>query len=282
MATKKQKKIIKTFFIFLIISSLVALRYFYVKSSKPQKIYGSISSKNIDIKALDSQKISKIYFKEKDIIKKNDVLIEFDLSDIKAKIQHIKAKIGYENEKLTLLKFEEESTLEKYLNSKKDDIVDVKEVNSNLKKLEKNQLLYKLQKAKIDLLQSELSQVKNEKKKAFIYSPVDGQILENFVYVGKPTYPKEKLLSISDEKSASLNVKVRKKALQKFKINDEFNIAIADISGTTFQGKIFDIIEDKENFSESTLKLSINQIKKSPDEKTYHLTSGMRANIENE
>lgn len=282
MATKKQKKIIKIFFIFFILSSLAALRYFYVKSAKTQKIYGSISSKNIDISALDSQKISKIFFKEKDIIKKNDLLIEFDLSDIKAKIQHIKTKIDYENEKLTLLKFEEENSLEKYLNSKKEDIVDVKKVNSNLKKLEKNQLLYKVQKAKIDLLQSELSQVKNEKKKAFIYSPVDGQILENFAYIGKTTYPKEKLLLISDEKSASLNVKVRKKDLQRFRLNDEFNIAIADMPDVKFQGKIFDILDDKENYYESTLKLSINQIKKSPDEKNYQLISGMSANIQNE
>ena len=39
----------------------------------------------------------------------------------------------------------------------------------------------------------------NEKKKSFIYSPIDGQIVKNFSYIGKNTYAKEKLLSISED-----------------------------------------------------------------------------------
>ncbi|KKM57502.1 hypothetical protein LCGC14_1550690, partial [marine sediment metagenome] len=30
--------------------------------------------------------------------------------------------------------------------------------------------------------------------------PIDGQIVENFTYIGKTTFEKEKLLSISDQK----------------------------------------------------------------------------------
>ncbi|HEU64508.1 MAG TPA: efflux RND transporter periplasmic adaptor subunit [Chlamydiae bacterium] len=200
MAKKNKKKIVKTLFICLIILSLAFLRYFYVKSTKPKKMNEVISTKYIDIAALDNQKISKIHFKEKDFVKKQDLLLEFDITEIRTKIKHIKTKIDYENEKLNLLKFEEEKALETYLNSKKDDKFDIKEVHSNLKKLEKTQLLFKIQKAKIDMFIAELARVKNEKKKAFIYSPIDGQIVENFTYIGKTTFEKEKLLSISDQK----------------------------------------------------------------------------------
>ncbi|NGX49808.1 MAG: hypothetical protein K940chlam5_01412 [Candidatus Anoxychlamydiales bacterium] len=199
MAKKKQKKIIKTLFICLVILSVVFLRYFYVKSTKSKKTNAVIATKYIDIAALDNQKISKVHFKEKDFVKKQDLLLEFDITDIKTKIKHIKTKIDYENEKLTLLKFEEEKSLETYLNSKKDEKTDIKVVHSNLKKLEKKQLLFKIQKAKIDMFIAELARVKNEKRKAFIYSPIDGQIVENFTYIGKTTFEKEKLLSISDE-----------------------------------------------------------------------------------
>ncbi len=193
MALKKQKKIIKILFIFFVLLSLVSLRFFQIKSIKSKK------DSNIDIRALATQKISKIYFKENDFVKKQDLLLEFDRTGIEMKIKHIKAKIDYEKEKLALLKFKEEKALEAYLNSKKDGKFDLKEVNSNLKTLEESQLLFKIQKAKVDLLLSELDLVKNEKKKSFVYSPIDGQIVKNFAYIGKVTFEKEKLLSISDE-----------------------------------------------------------------------------------
>lgn len=199
MAIKKQKKTIKILLIVFVISSIIFLRYFYVKSIRPKKMARAISTKYIDISALENQKISKVHFNEKDFIKKQDLLIEFDVTDIKAKIHHIKSKIDYENEKATLLKFEEDRALETYLNSKKDDKFDPKDVNFNLKQLEKKQVLFNIQKAKIEMLKSELAVFKNEKKKAFIYSPIDGQIVKNFSYIGKNTYAKEKLLSISEE-----------------------------------------------------------------------------------
>ncbi|NGX44176.1 MAG: hypothetical protein K1060chlam3_00341, partial [Candidatus Anoxychlamydiales bacterium] len=80
MAKKKQKKIVKSLFIFLIILSVVFLRYFYVKSPKSKKMPEVISTKYIDIAALDNQKISKVHFKEKDFVKKQDLLLEFDIT----------------------------------------------------------------------------------------------------------------------------------------------------------------------------------------------------------
>lgn len=280
MKNKKQKKIIKTFFICLVISSLIALRFFYVKSIKSKKIYGNISTKCIDICALDNKKVIKSYFKEKDYIQKGDLLAEFDLTDINLKIKQIKTKINYEKEKETLLKFKEGNALEIYLNSKKDVTNDIKDINANLKKLEETQLLHKIQKSKIQMLEAQLLPAKQEKKKSFVYSPINGQITDAHAYSGKLLQAKEKLFSISNEENIWIDVKTRKADLEKFKLNDSFNISIKEIPDVKFKGKIFDI--SKYNDYDICLKVSINQIKKSPDEKTYLPVSNMSALLEYE
>lgn len=280
---RKNHKFFKAVLVCFVILSLIGLRYFYLKSGSlrptSRAISGTICTKSMDLLSQNKAKIKKIYVKQNDVVRKGDKLADLDTSIIDAKINRVKAKIAYEKEKANYFKLNEEKSLEEYLNAKKDSSLDIKETNGKLSHLEKSQLLYKIEKSKIDLLDTENAYLKVKKQKSAIFSPKNGQIVDINVFQDKFINTKEKLFTISDSENIWVDVKVNKSDLSKYKLGDRFDFEITDFSDARFQGKVFDIaqIEDEDGFI--NLKLSINQIKENPSEKTYPLQSGMTANF---
>lgn len=279
----RNHKFFKAVLVCFVILTLIGLRYFYLKSGSlrptTRAISGTINTKNMDILSQNKAKIKKIYVKKNAFVKEGDKLIDLDTSIIDAKINRIKSKIAYEKEKANYFKLNEEKALEEYLNAKKDTSLGIKETNGKLSHLEKSQLLYKIEKAKIDLLDTENAYLKEKKRKCTIFSPKNGQIVDVSVYQDKFINTKEKLFTISDSENIWIDVKINKNDLSKYRLGDNFDLEIKEFSEAKFQGKVFDIatIEDEDGFI--NLKLSINQLKESPTEKTYLLQSGMRANF---
>ncbi|NGX62851.1 MAG: hypothetical protein KR126chlam6_00253 [Candidatus Anoxychlamydiales bacterium] len=278
---KKQKTKINSFIIIFILAALVGARYLYIKTAKESNFYGAIKTKSVDILAPKSQKIVKVYVIEKDFVKKGDLLAELDKSAIDGKIKQVKTKITYEKEMANLLKFKEERAFQEYINVKKDEAIELKDITVKLKTLEENQLLYKIQKAKIETFEAKLELLRSESQKSYIYSPISGQVTHLFANNGDLFFSKQKLFSINDVNDNWIELKVRKKNLSKYKLKDSFNIVIDNFSDIKFNGKIFDINETKSS-ENAVLKISINQLKNSPDEKTAKLASNMKANLYHE
>lgn len=280
----KRKKIISFFSIFIIIFILIITRHFYFKKIYQHPITGTICSKEVEIYSLESGKIQKIFFDENDLIKKNDLLIQFDSSLIDKKINQIQATIEYEKTKQNLLKFDEEKILEEYLNCKKDNNNDQKGINSKLKILESLQLQRTIQQKKICKLETELYFQEERKKNLSIYSPCNGRIQNITVNTDQNIRSKDKLLTISDSDKIWLSAKIRNNKSLKYKIGDDFSIFIEEIPDSKFQGKIFFIsnLEKNNRHQFVDIKLSINQLKMKPNEATHLLTNGMKAQFKYE
>lgn len=283
---KKNHKVFKALLICFVIVAIIGLRYIYLKSGplKPtaKALAGTITTKYIDVFSQNNSKIKTVFVKENDFVKKGDKLTQLDSSIIDAKINQNKAKTAYEKAKANFFKFNEEKALEEYLNAKKDTSLDIKETNDKLSHLEKMQLLYKIEKAKIDFLDSENAYLKETKQKCTIFSPKDGQIVDIDVFQDKYVDLKEKLFTIADSENIWVDIKINKKDLSKYQLGKSLDLKIKDFSYAKFQGTIFDISSLEDTSDSINLKLSINQIKESPEEKTLRLQTGMTAKLMHE
>jgi multidrug resistance efflux pump len=247
----------------------------YVKKTNPKILDGIVVTKQIDIFSITPAKIEKLLIKENDFVKKDQLLVDFDSSILDTKIKEIQAKIDYESTKENLLKFKEEKALEEYLNCKKEQMQDLE--NDKLKLLEAIQQEHRLQKAKIESLKAKIPCLEKERQNLSIHSPCDGQIKDISVYINQNIQPSNKLFIISQNDHIWIKAKT-KKTVKEFKIGDTFDIVFDDFPKVKFQGKIFSITDSIENDVQYVdLKLSFNQIKETPNEKTLLLADGMKA-----
>lgn len=285
MKAKKRKKIIKSLGIFFVLIILIGSRYWYIKKYNHKPLYGEVFSKEISILPLENGKIQKLLVKENDFVKKDDPLVQFDMNLLETKIKQVQTKIDYEKAKENLIQLNEKQVLDEYLNYKKDKEQDLVEVDNKLKLLESIQLSHIMQKAKIRKLQAKLSFIEEKKKTQFIYSPCNGQIKNLFVCINQNVKSDEKLMTVADLDQIWIDTKVQRKEMSKFKIGDNFNIKIKDYPDSKFQGKIFFISnyeKDIAKYAYVDLKVSVNQLKKKPNEENHLLATGMKAYLKHE
>jgi len=274
----RQNKFLKGLIIFFIISLFISGRFFYIKNFQKKPLLGIVCAKSIEITSPLNSKIEKVLVKENSFVKKNDELILLDNKLIDSKIKQLDLRISYENEKMNFFKFNENKALEEYLNIKKDETQEIKEINNKLKKLEEKQLSLKIQKAKINMFKHEkdfLNEIKNNKS---ISSPCDGVVSNVFVLDNQNINLRDKMLAIINTDNMWIETKIEKKNLFKYPLGDSFAIFIKDFPKTKFQGKIFDI---KSIDNDVYIKLSINQIKQDPKE-IFVYPIGMQANLKHD
>lgn len=277
----KNKKAKVSFVFLLILFVFIGCGYLYFKKRNDNKYYGTISASEIAVMSLDSGKIQKIAINECDIVKENDLLIQLDAGLMDNKIKQIQAEIEYEKAKENLLKLKENTSLEEYLNCKKNKNQDSEVVNSKLKLLESIQSSHNLQLKKIVMLEAELSYYNEKKKNLFICSPCNGKIQNLFANKNQNVKSGEKLLTVLPTDRVWLTAKM---PIAKYKIGDDFNIFIENYPGSKFKGKIFSVSNSNKNksFGCVDVKLSVNQIKTRPNEAVLPLAGGMKACIKHE
>jgi len=275
---KNSIKTIKFALLIVVVISFVFARVWVIYFFKKENISGKVVFKEINIYPEKEGKVINLNCKENDIVNKDDLLVEIDISDIKAKISRLKKEIDLEKANINLAKNDEKKKLEEYLNCKKDDGQNEKVLNEKLKSLEELQLKNKINKAKIEFLISKLSQLEIEEKKAFIYSPCAGKVLDVQTIKGQNLIKKQKLFTILDEESIWVESKIKKNALEKIK-NNLVNFVFQEYKNKKFQGKVFFEEEDKVYPEYFLIKLSINQIKSTPNEKVCHFSPNMKADI---
>jgi multidrug resistance efflux pump len=238
----KKSKFIKYFFIFFILISLASLRYYYVKNIS-KKIFGEIKFFNLDILSNQKGQIDKVYVKNNDYVRKNDILFEYKKDRLEAKKNIFLAKLNLLNEKKNLIKYSEKNIMDEYLNIKKENTLPV-EIKNKLNELEKKQLELNILLAKENELKEKINLLDIEIKNRYFRSPIDGKI-ENFnVFENQYVFFANKLLTIVDEKKIWIESKVSKKFLDKNKKNQRFEAFFLSKPNIKFEAVLNEISDD--------------------------------------
>lgn len=278
---KLNNKKIFSLIVLLLAFVLVFSKFLFSQKTIQDDLCGVVYSNEIEVISLETAKVDKLCHKENDVVKTNDLLVILDSSLIDNKIKQLESNIDYETTKLNFIKAKEEKILEEYLNFKKDKTKDVKEINAQLKILEEIQQQNVLEQKKILTFEKQISYLNEKKKSFFIYSPCDGLVKNIKVKENQNISSKEKLLTISDLQNVWVLTRVYLNKSSDVEIGDNFDIVIENFPTSKYEGKVFyisDIQKDKDS-KFVDLKLSVNQIKQTPNEPTNFLNSGMKAQI---
>lgn len=217
--------------------------------------------------------VDKIFFKEGDFVKKDDLIAKFVTADIEASIKQkeaelISAKAELENTETILIsnlsllaknsKIEYEGAkqeFEKYLKLYEKNYINILELN-----LKKNTMIekeIKLENAKNDLIsskngpnrkivlanlenkESSLKFEKEQEKKYYIVAPYDSYIRERYIDVGETVAPYSELFLISSLGDKIVEIELDEKYSEKIKVGDEIKIYSFGNENTTANGKIY-------------------------------------------
>ncbi|MBN2479777.1 MAG: efflux RND transporter periplasmic adaptor subunit [Parachlamydiales bacterium] len=277
---RKHRKIIKGIFLFLLLVSLVGLRFWYIKSVDSPKMIGSIYAEKKQVLSQVSGIVDKVFVNENDFVKPKDKIASVDTELLELKVKEIDAKINYTTKQKNLIKMQEDRALEEYITSKKDTEPDQKSFKDKLKNLEEKQHQAKIVDAKIEMYKSEKELIEKQIERKYIFSSFSGQISDINIEIGKPIYKSDYICSIKDNENLWLNVKVNESQLKDLKKNKTLKLEFISYPDQKFQGNIFDISKNEDNLF--NLKLSVNHLKNSPDEKSVNLLPGMTAYLKNE
>jgi multidrug resistance efflux pump len=238
----KKSKLVKYFSIFFILISLASLRYYYVKNIS-KKIVGEVKFYNLDILSNQKGQIEKIYVKNSDHVKKNEVLFEYNTEFLEGKKNILLAKLNLITEKKNFIKYSEKNIMDEYLNIKKENIFPL-ELKNKLKELEEKQLELNILVAKENELKEKINLLDIKIKNRFFSSPIDGKIKD--LNVLEKTYVKtsDKILTIIDEKNLWIESLVSKKFLDKTKKNQKFEASFLSKPNTKFEAILNEISDD--------------------------------------
>ncbi|NGX56531.1 MAG: hypothetical protein K1060chlam5_00774 [Candidatus Anoxychlamydiales bacterium] len=193
----KKSKIIKIFLVIFILFTFSVFRYFYVKNIS-KKFYGFINFSKMNISSIQDSFIDKMYIKNKDIVKKGDILFEYNTDLLEAKKKTLLAKLNLINEKKSLVKYKEQKAMDEYLNIKKDSN-STYDINLKLQELEEKQLEHNILLANENELKEEINLLNIQIQNKYFKSPMSGKIVSLYLSEKKYVRINDLILSIIDE-----------------------------------------------------------------------------------
>ncbi|GAB6034399.1 efflux RND transporter periplasmic adaptor subunit [Galenea microaerophila] len=134
-------------------------------------------AQTVQIGALVSGQVVKVYVKPQQVVDKGQKLLEIDSEAYHARLERLQAQLAQEELKLTDAKIELEKQKDLY-----DRTVTAK------RKLEKTQLAYDLQKQKVKAASAAVKAHQAWQKYYHIVAPVNGRIIKIFAPQGSTVY----------------------------------------------------------------------------------------------
>lgn len=268
MATDKLplKKRIASFFHLLY--SLKAACIIFIISLILGFIYLRISYRSVHNAFLDADTLSfsssvegqiiEKFFEKGEKVRKGQVLFQLDNEIINEKINVKKAEIDLATETLKLQKIEIDEIMNQYISAKKNTDPLLRNIDENIKRLERSQAKASIMEKEIDLLQSELVLLECKNKKTTITSPGDGIILKSDKKEGDTIHEFEQLALISDIENIWVQANFKESELEELKLNDPVAISLSSYPYLQFYGNILSI-EPDEKKEEYVVKVSVYQ-----------------------
>ncbi|MEO0293680.1 MAG: efflux RND transporter periplasmic adaptor subunit [candidate division WOR-3 bacterium] len=207
------------------------------------KIYsGVFTAENYLLRSEVGGKILSIYFEEGDKVEKGDTIALIDNREIKFIIESMEYKV-------------------------KGLKIQLENLNEDLRKAEKlfrnsaiSEIEFERVKRSRDLVATELKGTiasleaqKENLKKFFIISPVDGYISSKYLKVGEVVIPGTPIFEVQDPSLIYLNIYVTEEDLPKVSIGDEVKIKVDAFPEDIFKGKV-SFISEKAEFTPKNIQ----------------------------
>ncbi len=239
----RKKRVLIPFFIILIAAA--AGIYWYIgqlayvttddafidgnKLSVSSKILGRITDLKVD---------------EADLVKKGQLLVQLDSTDLIAQKQQAQAMLELDRESISLAQVNMEKAQDDYNRAEKqfkDNIIPKEQFDHMQKALEAAKAQLNISKTKVGTAQAQLNVIKTELNNTQIYSPMDGVVAKRWVLKGDVVAPGQPIFTVYDNKNIWITADLEETKLASLHTGDKVEISVDAYPDNNFEGRIYQI-----------------------------------------
>lgn len=189
-------------------------------------------------------RITNLAVDESDTVKKGQLLVQLDSTDLKAQESRAKAMLALDNESVTLAKVNVEKAEDDFNRAQrqyKDNIIPKEQFDHAQKALEAAKATYNIAITKIGTAQAQLKVIKTELQNTQIYSPMDGVVAKRWVLTGDVVSPGQPIFTIYDLKNIWVTADLEETKLAPVHLGDTVDISVDTYPDQEFTGQVYQI-----------------------------------------
>jgi len=258
-----------------------------------------ITADRVSISAKVLGRIDKLAVDEGSEVKKGDILVQLDDSDVRAQLEQAKANLIFAQESLPLARVNLAGSQDDFQRADvqfKKAIITKEQYSHAQKTLEAARAELTIAVARVGVAKAQLGIVETQMQNMVLTAPFDGIVAKRWLLEGDVEQPGQPILSIYDLKKIWITANLEETKLARLKLQDRVEVNVDTYPGVAFWGNLvlignyaaseFSLIPPNNaagNFTKITqrvpLKILLDE-KKTPQEQTrYPLRPGMSAEI---
>lgn len=258
-----------------------------------------VTADRVSISAKVLGRIDKLAVDEGSEVKKGDILVQLDDSDVRAQLEQAKANLIFAQESLPLARVNLAGSQDDFQRADvqfKKAIITKEQYSHAQKTLEAARAELTIAVARVGVAKAQLGIVETQMQNMVLTAPFDGIVAKRWLLEGDVEQPGQPILSIYDLKKIWITANLEETKLARLKLQDRVEVNVDTYPGIAFWGNLvlignyaaseFSLIPPNNaagNFTKITqrvpLKILLDE-KKTPQEQTrYPLRPGMSAEI---
>jgi membrane fusion protein (multidrug efflux system) len=294
----RKKRILIPFFIFILAVAFGVWYWYKNLRNFVQTDDAYLDADRVSVSAKVLGRIVRITSDEGDAVKKGDLLVQLDDTDIRAQVEQAKANFAFSRDSLPLAKVNLERATEDYDRAEvqiKDAVITKEQFSHAQKTLDGAQAEYAIAQSRIGVAKAQLGVVETQLQNMTLTVPFDGIVAKRWLVEGDVVQPGQPIFTIYDIQRIWVAANLEETKLEKIKLQNDVDVHIDTYPGRVFPAKVgligdytaaeFSLIPPNNasgNFTKITqrvpLRIYLNEL--TPDlRKEYPLRPGMSVEV---
>ena len=258
-----------------------------------------VDADRVEISAKVLGRINRLTVDEGSVVKKGDILVRLDDSDLRAQLEQAKANLMLARESLPLSRVNLARSQDDFQRADvqfKKAIITQEQYSHAQKTLEAARAELAIAVARVGVAEAQLGVVESQMQNMMMTAPFDGIVAKRWLLEGDVEQPGQPILSIYDLEKIWITANLEETKLAKLKLRDRVEVNVDTYPGVVFWGNLvwignftaseFSLIPPNNaagNFTKITqrvpLKIFLDEKKSTQDQAKYPLRPGMSAEI---
>jgi membrane fusion protein, multidrug efflux system len=237
----RKKRVLIPFFIFIL--AVVFGAWYWYKNLRhfvsTDDAYLDADRVSVSAKVLG--RIVRITADEGTVVKKGDLLVQLDDTDLKAQVDQAKANLAFALDSLPLSKVNLDRATEDYGRAEvqiKDSVITKEQFSHAQKTLDAARAEYAIAQSRIGVAKAQLGVVETQLQNMTLLAPFDGVVAKRWLLEGDIVQPGQPIFTIYDIRRIWVTANLEETKLEKVKLQNDVEVHIDTYPGRIFPAKV--------------------------------------------
>lgn len=240
----RKKRVVIPLFIVIIIAVIVGWYWYMNVRDFVSTDDAYIDADQVSISADMPGRIVQLAVQEGDTVKKGQVLVVLDDSNLQAQEEQAKAGLVDAEQSVILSRINQERAREDYQRAEeqfKGKVISKEQYDHAQKTYDAARADYAIALSRVGTSKAQLTVVQTQRQHTTIAAPMDGPVAKRWVLVGDVVQAGQPIYSVYDTKDLWVTANVEETNLGRIRLNVPVEIAVDSYPGRSFHGKVFQI-----------------------------------------